>query len=74
MVSVMLIKKLPLLMLMLLVVCKVTLEKPIRLSSTAIWVFVQLHCSAEEEKQTTKLSEAASKALSEGIGIAQMLI
>ena len=74
MVSVMLIKKLPLLMLMLLVVCKVTLEKPIRLSSTAIWVFVQLHGSAQEEKQTTKLSEATSKALSEGIGIAEILI
>ena len=62
------------LMLMMLVVCKVTLEKPIRLSSTAIWVFVQLHGSAEEEKQTTKLSEATSKALSEGISIAQILI
>ena len=61
-------------LLLLLVVWKVTLEKPIRLSSTAIWVFVQLHRSAEEEKQTTKLSEATSKALSEGIGIAQMLI
>ena len=47
---------LSLMLMMIQVVCKVTLEKPIRLSSAAIWVFVHRRAVRRRNKQQNYLN------------------